>query len=47
MARISSKTMKANVVRRTRVTAMIGRSKGSVMFQKLVQPEEPSTSAAS
>ena len=39
--------MKANVVRKMRLTAMIGRSSGSVTCQKTRQPAAPSTWAAS
>ena len=47
IAKISSNTMKANVVLKMRLTAMIGRSSGSVTCQKTRQPVAPSTWAAS
>ena len=47
MARISSKTMKAKVVRRIKLTAITGRRSGRVMVHQRRQAEAPSTSAAS
>src|SRR5215813_8052600 len=47
MARISSKTMKAKVVLRMRLTAMTGKRRGKVTPQNRWAGEAPSTSAAS